>query len=135
MNNSKLKTHNSKLIQQAFTLVELMIVVAILGILAAIIVPEFQGHTLQAKEAAAKENLRLMRTALNNQDITHIYTHISSNAVNPFNDRKTTLTLSEGEPFPAEATGQYGWIMKTDTKEIRLDWPGTDTNGVRYYDY
>jgi type II secretory pathway pseudopilin PulG len=30
-----------------------MIVVAILGILAAIVLPEFQGHIQQAKEAAA----------------------------------------------------------------------------------
>lgn len=48
----------------AFTLVELMIVVAILGILAAIVLPEFQSHSQKAKEAAAKDNLRILREAI-----------------------------------------------------------------------
>ncbi|RKY11715.1 MAG: hypothetical protein DRP65_03460, partial [Planctomycetota bacterium] len=49
--------------KKAFSLVELLIVVAILGILAAIVVPEFQTYTQQAKEAAAKDNLRILRNA------------------------------------------------------------------------
>ena len=47
--------------KKAFTLVELMIVVAILGILAAIVIPEFQSHSEQASESAAKETLRTIR--------------------------------------------------------------------------
>jgi prepilin-type N-terminal cleavage/methylation domain-containing protein len=50
--------------KKAFTLVELLIVVAILGILAAIIVPEYQDHAQLAKEAVAKDNLRILRNAI-----------------------------------------------------------------------
>lgn len=50
--------------KKAFTLVELMIVVAVLGILAAIAVPAFQGHAARAKKSAAKDNLRMLRTAI-----------------------------------------------------------------------
>ncbi len=48
----------------AFTLVEILIVVAILGILAAIVLPTFQDHVQQARESAAKDNLRILRNAI-----------------------------------------------------------------------
>ncbi len=49
---------------KGFTLVEFLIVVAILGILAAIIVPVYQNHAQLAKESAAKDNLRILRNAI-----------------------------------------------------------------------
>ncbi|MHC4236894.1 MAG: type IV pilin protein, partial [Planctomycetota bacterium] len=41
-----------------------MIVVTILGSLAAIVIPEFSGHIQKAKESAAKDNLRILRQAI-----------------------------------------------------------------------
>jgi len=49
---------------KGFTLVEFLILVAILGILAAVIVPEYQNHAQLAKESAAKDNLRILRNAI-----------------------------------------------------------------------
>lgn len=51
-------------IQAGFTLVELLIVVIILTVLAAIIVPQFSSATLDAKEAALDANLARLRSAV-----------------------------------------------------------------------
>ena len=50
--------------KRAFTLTELIIIVAILGIIAALAMPKFQSSTREAKEAAAKDNLRILRQAV-----------------------------------------------------------------------
>lgn len=49
---------------KGFTLVELLIVVIILAILAAIIVPQFSASTNDAKAAAMQSNLANMRSAI-----------------------------------------------------------------------
>jgi len=48
--------------QKGFTLIELMIVVAIIGILAAIAIPNFMSYQCKAKQAEAKSHLGSIRS-------------------------------------------------------------------------
>lgn len=48
----------------AFTLIELLLVMVILVVLAAVIVPRFTGRTEQAKQTAAKTDISSIETAL-----------------------------------------------------------------------
>ena len=163
--------------KKAFTLVEVLIVVAILGILAAIALPTFHGHTVQAKEAAAKDNLRILRNVIEIYAAQHngvppgcyneelgsflftiqmIYStnasgqasgmpvkndthplgpYISAIPLNPFNNLRIVKVLEDNEEFLTDATGTFGWIYKPSTKTIKLNWNGTDTEGVPYFDY
>jgi len=47
-----------------FTLVELLVVLTVIGLLLSIVVPNYVGKTRTAEEAALRQNLTLMRDAL-----------------------------------------------------------------------
>jgi len=57
--------------KKGFTLVELIIVVAILGIMAAIVIPQFQGNMVLAKDSASLTNLATIRTQIELYALQH----------------------------------------------------------------
>ena len=57
--------------KKAFTLIEILIVVAVLGILAALVIPEIQDYSQEAKESNAKANLRILRNAIERYAVEH----------------------------------------------------------------
>jgi prepilin-type N-terminal cleavage/methylation domain-containing protein len=149
--------------KKSFTLVEILIVVTILGILAAVIMPSVKDYAQQAKESAAKDNLRILRNTIGlyaarhggvapgypNDDPSQTPSRVTlANQLlsekyfnqlpgNPFNGRGflQTKMLGNNEPFPDTPAGNFAWFYKPATKEIRIDWPGTDKDGISYYDY
>ena len=50
--------------RNAFTLVELLIVIIIIAVLAAIAIPKFSNSTTRSKESALRSNLKLVRNAV-----------------------------------------------------------------------
>jgi prepilin-type N-terminal cleavage/methylation domain-containing protein len=144
---------------RAFTLVEVLIVVAILGILAAVILPEYRNYTQKARESAAKESLQMLRTAIERYALQHngippgypndiptaphsliFVWHMRNNYLNeipknPFNSLQTVKVLQNNESFPESPSGDTGWIYKAATKTIRLNSAGTDSQGMEYYTY
>lgn len=56
--------HDASRFQRGFTLIELMLVVIIIGVIAAIAVPRMAGRTERAKRVAAKADLASLSTAL-----------------------------------------------------------------------
>ena len=158
----KLFNKRGKMKRKAFSLVELLIVISIIGIMAAIVLPTFQDHTQKAKEASAKDNLRILRTTIEayaarnngippgypNNDtslppsnmafttqLTTGNAYLPKIPTNPFKENGFVQLLNDGDVFPNEAAGAFQWIYKPYTKEIRLDWPGTDSDGIPYFDY
>jgi len=60
-----MKANRTKKVRNAFTMVELMAVLIILGLLAAVVVRNFVGQTDKARVTTTKANLRLLHNAVN----------------------------------------------------------------------
>ena len=55
--------------EQGFTLLELMIVMVVIGFLAAMAIPAYTSNVRNAKEAVLKEDLHVMRTAIDSYTV------------------------------------------------------------------
>jgi len=87
---------------RAFTLIELLLVLVILGILAAIVVPKFSGRTEQARVTAAQSQISTFGTALDAFEVDNGYFPKGKNG------------LSDLVQQPRDAQNWKGPYLKSD---------------------
>lgn len=83
-----------------FTLIELLLVLVILGVLAALVVPKFTNRTQQARETAARTDIKSIETAIDAFEI--------DNGRYPSSDEGLAALLQA----PANATSWRGPYLK-----------------------
>ena len=86
-----------KSVQQGFTLIELMIVVAIIGILAAVAIPAYQDYTARAQVSEAMTSMSSLKTTITeiyNDEGVFTNADSSANGIGAATDYSGTYLLS-----------------------------------------
>jgi len=105
-----------KTMQKGFTLIELMIVVAIIGILAAIAIPAYQDYTIRAQ---VSEGLTLAAAAKAAVAETFLNTGVA-----PVNRTEAGMSADEGDTF-----GKYVDEVLIDNGTIQITY-GNEVNAA-----
>ncbi len=109
--------------EKAFTLVELLLVVTIIGILAGAVLVNFSGQSQRAMETRAKMDIANLETALSTYEIT--------NGKYPSSDVGLESLIQEGEdgspPILRKKSFKDPW-----GNDYRYEYPGN--KGVAEYD-
>ena len=122
--------------RKAFTLVEIMIAVAIIGVLAAIAVPKYQGYTLKGKISKLQVPMEAISGYLDSlnsegKDLTTV-SRIPATILKPFSGSslsdikdpsgkyKITVTTSSGNKYTI--TGEIDGYPNSN---LKMDWNGS----------
>jgi general secretion pathway protein G len=125
---TRMSPHESR---GGFTLIEILIVVVILGILAAIVVPQFSNASLMARENTLKDDLRYLRT----QVIVYKAQHNDTAPGYPGGNFATTPTSAAFMDQMTQYTDQDGATSVTATATQKLGpylskMPNNPINGL-----
>ena len=92
--------------RSGFTLVEILIVVVILGILAAIVIPQFSQASTEARKSSVKSNLQMIRSQI------MLYKTQHGDALPAKTDLITALTSKTDYDGTVNTSGLYGPYMQ-----------------------
>jgi len=99
--------------KKGFTLVEILIVVVILGILAAIVIPQFTSASTEARESALKSDLQAVRSQIELYKIQHLGDALpGANAATTFQQALEDYTDIQGAVVPVGTLGAKGPYMR-----------------------
>ena len=104
--------------KRGFTLIELMIVMAIISILVAVAVPLYQRSVIRAKEAVLRQNLFSMRTVLDE------YTYDKAKAPQSLQDLVTEGYLRQIPMDPITGESDWTTIQEDAITSVNQTEPG-----------
>lgn len=129
--------------EKGFTLIEVMIAVVIIAILATVVNPQFKNLVRKAKETKLKENLSIIRNAVDVE-------YTKNNGRYP---EEITLELFKEKRIPEDPiketnqiiynydeeiyvnTDSGGWVYNPSLGEVRVNNYEKDLNDVSYSEY
>ena len=102
--------------EEGFTLVELLVVMLIIGLLAAVAIPSFFNQRDKAKDAGAKEMAHTAQVAMETYSTDHggAYTGVDPAALRAI---ESAIQVAGTGPFvsAAAAAGANGWTLTVDS--------------------
>ena len=143
--------------ESGFTLVELLIVVIILGILAAVVIPQFNTAAAESKEAALASNLATIRQAIELYKVQHNDTFPGATIVTqlttstdatgaagtkygpyirnqfPADPISSDANVKTAATMPGAPSGTEGWVYATGNGEFRANVAGSGPSGTAYF--
>lgn len=138
----------------AFTLVELVIVVLILGILAAVAAPRLLDTSAEAQDASVRQSLSVIRDAIDKyraingewpaqdsagstfkaQITPYLAGPIPPGPVGPAKGDNRVRVVTKSGPIGGGTTPNRAWKFNSETGEFIYNYDGVSSDGVTLYE-